>query len=85
MFLVYFLGIEGVHAEVVREFDVCQDFQLGTLNGQNDNVSVAQPADQKVQAMLEAETFHRQDRRRKLILSDIFQPAFGEVDPEHLE
>jgi hypothetical protein len=69
----------------VREFDVCQDIQLGTLNGQNDNVSVAKPADQKVQATLEAETLYRQDRRRELILSDIFQPAFGKVNPENLE
>ena len=62
MFLVYFFGIEGVHPEVMREFNVSQDFQLGTLNGQNDNISVAQPADQKVQAILEAETLYRQDR-----------------------
>lgn len=55
------------------------------MKGEDGEVSVAEPAEEEGWGGREGETLHRQDRGRELILSDIFQSAFGEIDLEHLE
>ena len=55
------------------------------MKGEYCEVSVAEPAEDEGSGAGEGETLHGQDRGGELILSDIFKPAFGEVDLEHLE